>query len=365
MGYSFSGRRFGAGIASLLAVPVLGALAVPASSAVAAVAASQAGPVALAGYTGNGFGTYYSYDSNGGEVTEGFYSNEYALDFIDLAGIGSGGDVQITTLGSPDYCVNEGWANDGSEDEWLYVSCYTPGGALDTTGTVDLDVTIARQLRKPSGVLDYSLVTTNASRTLTGDASYNSAGKANQVRHLGTGRYEVLFPGPASKGVTGTVEVTPYRTGGDCVDAGWTGTKSGQEVYVDCYSGSGSPQNGGFDVAYANKTNLLGAHGLATAAVEFPGTGWVMPLGPHYFSANARVAGLEWNPGDYTVDLAGTGGSIENNGGSVQVEAVSKHDDHCYTSSWDAEPLTELAVFCVNPAGNDVAVPFTLQWLLP
>jgi hypothetical protein len=60
-----------------------------------------------------------------------------------------------------------------------------------------------------------------------------------------------------------------------------------------------------------------------------------MPLEEHYFSGRARVAGLEWSRGDYTVDLAATGGSIARYGGAVQAEAVnSKHDDHYYTGTW-------------------------------
>jgi hypothetical protein len=367
-------KRFPARAMALLAVPALGLLTQTAAPAVAAShrqpvrpATTAAKATALVGYAGNGFGSYYEYDSAGGKVFESYSGGVYEFDFIDLAGIGNAGNVQITTQESTDYCVSEGWVNDGDEDEDVNVSCYTPAGVLDTSGTVDFDVTLARQLRKPAGVLDYSLVTTNDSRNLTGHGNYNSAGKTNRVKHLGTGRYEVFFPGPASRGVTGTVEVTPYRTGGgNCVDAGWTGTAAGQQVDVDCYTASGARQNDGFDVVYADGISILGQKGIATAAVEYPGTGWVMPLEEHYFSGRARVAGLEWSPGDYTVDLAATGGSIASYGGAVQAEAVSsKHDDHCYTGTWEPQSITELEVFCVNTVGNDVAVPFTLQWLLP
>jgi hypothetical protein len=379
-------------IVAMLAIPALAVLAVPSAAAAstpqrgaAAMRDHDARPAAghkpaildaLAGYAWSDNDSFYEYDSTGGSVsttTVSGYPGLYEVDFGGLSGIGDlVGDVQVTPYETSDTCSVVGWGPD-STDELVDVACYTPKGVLDTSTSLLFDVTITEPLKTPSGVYDYAWVNPdNKSASLGGGfGEYNSSHKANKVDHLGAGRYEVIFPGPKSKGQHGTVEVTAYTPGasyasggGNCVDAGWTGTRAGVDVYVDCYSGTGARENHEFDVVYASANNVLGLSGAADANTLFSGRGTTATPVAAYFSSRKAVATSAQSPaGDYGVLLTGSAGLYPDFGGDVQAEAVSTKDYHCSVYEWIAGPVTSADLQCYNAAGHVAATPYTFQWV--
>ena len=329
---------------------------------------------AAAGYLWTGDSTssetYYTYTTSGGAVSvadntpsAGFYQ----ISFNGLQSISDDGDVQVSSYDTNDTCPVVGWGEE-SGTEVIDVACYTPSGTLDSTNTRLFDVTITKPHSKPTGVFDYSWVFADAhSSNLTGLGQYNSSHGTNRVKHLGTGRYQVTFPGPKSSGVHGTAEVTPFGTGGgNCVLAGWTGSKSGEVVNVDCYSATGKRANRKFDVLYASTNNVLGLNRDVDSNALFSGRSGVTNPTEHYYSTpGAQEVAEEYSAGVYELALPGSGGQFEYIGGDVQISAVSGHDDHCDVSEWDQDLIPEIDVECTNGAGHPVNSRYVIQWMVP
>jgi hypothetical protein len=327
---------------------------------------------AAAGYLWTGdssTATYYTYSTSGGTVSVADNTPStgiYQVTFNGLQSINDTGDVQVSSYDTADTCPILGWG-EVSGTEAVDVACYEPNGTLDT-GTNLFDVTITNPHSKPTGVFDYSWVFTDThSSNLTGLGQYNSSHKTNRVKHLGTGRYQVTFPGPKTSGVHGTAEVTPFGAGGgNCVLAGWTGSKAGEVVNVDCYSATGSRQNREFDVLYASTNNVLGLNRDVDANALFSGRSGVTNPTEHYYSTpGAQEAADEYATGFYELALPGSGGQYRFIGGDVQINAVSSHDYHCDVDDWDQEPVPIIDVQCTNRAGHPVDTPYVVQWMVP
>jgi hypothetical protein len=329
-------------------------------------------PSALAGFLWSGSTGYYSYDSSGGAVT---VTSNYPtagstqVSFAGLQGIGdTTGDVQVTPYGTSDTCVVAGWGPDGS-DELIDVTCYTPG-ALATTPP-EFDLAITKPTGKPSGVYDYAWISpdSKSASLKTGYGQYNSSHKGNSVVHLGTGRYEVVFPGPRSSGTHGTVEVTTYlrqsTTSANCVTQSWKGTRTGEDVYVDCYSASGARQNDEFDVVYASTNNVLGLNGAVDANTLFSNrTAAELPVTSYFSNRHAGAAEVQYEVGYDWVFMPGSGGAYAAFGGDVQTEAVSSQDVHCNVLDWDQSSAPSAGLECYNRAGHLVNTPFEMQWVV-
>ncbi|HTZ92457.1 MAG TPA: hypothetical protein VMB74_08690 [Streptosporangiaceae bacterium] len=339
----------------------------PAGRQVPAVGARNA----AAGYywSGGGSGTYYTYNTSGGTVS--VLANTpstgiYQVSFNGLQGINDTGDVQVSSYDTTDTCPVLGWGElSGTED--VDVACYKPNGTLDTSPQ-EFDVAITNPHGKPAGVFDYAWVFADThSANLTGLGQYNSSHKTDRVKHLGTGRYQVTFPGPKSSGVHGTAEVTPFGSGGgNCVLTGWTGTKTGEVVNVDCYSPAGSRENREFDVLYASSNNVLGLNRDVDANALFSGRSGITAPTEHYYSTRGAEAVAEQSyTGFYEVVLPGSGGEYRFLGGDVQVSAVGTHDDHCQVEDWDQDVIPAIDVECTNGAGDPASTHFVLQWMVP
>jgi hypothetical protein len=376
-------------IGVLLAVPALGALAATTSAAATAVSGrprpaaaaimpghARGGPAvtesaikpnAAAGYLWSEGDSYYAYNTAGKPVTitdNDPVAGEYAVFFDGLQGIGVNGDVQVSPYQTDDTCPVVAWGSAPGAEE-VDVACYTPSGTLDTTPQL-FDVTITDP-HSVSGVYDYAWIESdNRSYKLTGSGEYNSSHKVNQVKHLGTGSYEVLFPGPKSSGVHGTVQVTPFDAGGGtCLASGWKGTKGGEEVFVRCYSAGGKAEDQIFTVVYAGANNLLGLNHATDANVLASGNGSISAPAEDYLSARgAKVIVIEYYAGAYEVVLAGSEGNSKL-GGDVQVNAVNSRDYHCYVFNWGQETTPAVNLYCLNIKDQDVATPFTVQWVVP
>jgi len=342
-----------------------GHAAIPRTSAVGAKNAA-------AGYYWSGDGsseTYYNYNTSGGAISvapDTPSAGIYQVSFNGLQSINDDGDVQVSSYDTTDTCPVLGWGELGGTED-VDVACYKPDGTLDTSSEY-FDVTITKPHSKPTGVFDYSWVFADThSSNLTGLGQYNSSHKTNRVKHLGTGRYQVTFPGPKSSGVHGTVDVTPFGSGGgNCDLAGWKGSKSGEVVDVDCYSPTGSRQNREFDVLYASTSNVLGLNRDIDANVLFPAhTGVTSPSEHYYSTSGAQATGDQSPTGFYAVALPGSGGQWPYVGGDPQVNAVSTHDDHCDVEYWDQNPIPVVDVECTNSAGDPVSTGYVLQWMVP
>jgi hypothetical protein len=376
-------------IGVLLAVPALGALAVTAAASAAAasgprpagsvimpdharggptVAEPAIKPNTAAGYLWSEGTSYYAYNSAGKAVTitdDAPVAGEYEVFFDGLQGIGDNGDVQVSSYDTVDTCPVVGWGSVSGAEE-VDVACYTPSGTLDTTPQL-FDVTITDPHTVPSGVYDYAWIEPdNKSFKLTGSGEYNSSHKVNQVKHLGTGSYEIVFPGPRSSGVHGTVEVTPFDAGGGtCLASGWKGTKAGEEVFVHCYSATGKAEDQFFTVVYASANNVLGLNHATDANVLASGKGAISAPTEDYLSARgAKAIVIEYYAGAYEVVLAGSEGNSKL-GGDVQVNAVNSRDYHCYVFDWGQETTPVVNLYCLNLKDQDVATPFTVQWVVP
>jgi hypothetical protein len=368
---------------ALFAVPLAAALMSAAPAALAAGPAQHRvpsggakpslAPSALAGFLWSGDTSYYGYDSSGGliVVTGSDPSAGYTqVSFAGLAGIGdTAGDVQVTPYDNPDTCAVSGWGP-VSTSELIDVACYKPNGTLDTSG-YEFELTITKPTGKPSGVYDYAWISQDSKSASLGGAfgEYNSSHKANRVVHLGTGRYEVVFPGPKSSGTHGTVDVTPYlrlsTTGANCVTTGWKGTRTGEDVYVDCYAPSGARQNDEFDVVYASANNVIGVNGAVDANVTFSGRGGVTTPVPSYYSNRRAYAVAVQTPvGFYSVLLPGSGGKYADFGGNAETEAVSSKDVHCSIEQWNNQLSPNVNVECYGRTGHLLSSPFALQWVV-
>jgi hypothetical protein len=271
----------------------------------------------------------------------------------------------VSSYETTDTCSVLGWGNDAATEE-VDVACYTPSGALDTSEVL-FDVTITDPHSAPSGVYDYSWINPdNHSYKLTGFGEYNSSHKVNQVKHLGTGSYELSYPGPKSSGVHGTVQVTPFDTGGGtCLASGWKGTKAGEDVFVHCYGPTGKAEDRVFTVVYASANNVLGLNHATDANVLASGKGSISAPVEDYLSARrAEAIVIDYFAGDYEVVLAGSEGNSKL-GGDVQVSAVNSRDYHCYVEDWGQETTPAVNLVCLNLKDQYVSTPFTVQWLVP
>ncbi len=375
-------------IGVLLAVPALGALAVTTSAAAASgprptvsrlmpshalgarttSVAPAIAPNTSAGYLWSEGDSYYAYNTSGKAVTIAAndpVTGDYLVSFDGLESIGFNGDVQVSSYDTADTCTVLEWTSTSTAEE-VYVACYTPSGTLDTTSQL-FDVTITDPHSVPSGAFDYSWIDPdNKSYKLTGFGEYNSSHKVNQVKHLGTGSYELIYPGPKSSGVHGTVQVTPFDTGGGtCLASSWKGTKTGEEVFVHCYSPTGTAEDRIFTVVYASANNILGLNHATDANVLASGKGGISAPTEDYLSARgAKAIVIQYYAGYYEVVLTNSEGN-SNLGGDVQVSAVNSRDYHCLVEYWGQETTPAINLYCENLKGQDVSTPFTLQWVVP
>jgi hypothetical protein len=347
------------GPAKIMPGHALGAPAVDARTAVK--------PNAAAGYLWSEGDTYYAYNSSGKAVTvtpNDPAAGYYAVFFDGLQSIGFNGDVQVSSYDTADTCTVAGWGNVSATEE-VNVACYTPSGALDT-GTQFFDLTITDPHSTPKGVYDYAWINPdNKSYKLTGFGEYNSSHKTNQIKHLATGSYELIFPGPKSSGVHGTVQVTPFgAAGGACLASGWKGSKSGEDVFVHCYSAAGKAENREFTVVYASTNNVMGLNGSTDANILATGKGAIAAPSVEYLSPrHAKALVIQLYTGQYEVVLVGSEGTSKN-GGDVQVNALNSRDYHCYVEDWSQETNPAIYVTCGNGKGLLARTPFTVQWVV-
>jgi len=311
-------------------------------------------------------GGYYSFNSltgsTGVSVVAVFPPGRgYFVNFASLGAV-AGGTVDVTQYGAPGTCSPALWTTNNTD--WsVFVRCYSLAGARQAAL---FDLAYAEPTAKPGGVLDFDLVSASGSLREYRPYQYDSSHKANTVKHLGTGRYRISMPGPPTRGITGTVKVTPaFLASGDCEIAGWHGTPAGQVIDVDCFSVTGARQNTPFTVTYVRHDNLLGLSNL-TSAYAFANrptdAATYRPAAQYSSHDGAFVSVTRLSRGTYVVSFHGSAGPVSTNGGDVQLSAVGSSDHHCYVLRWTTNPSAY--VNCQDNSGSPADTAFTIQWVV-
>jgi hypothetical protein len=343
----------------LLLVSCAATLGAPAASAAPGSRVPAFGGV-VAGYTWSFNSSRYNFDGQAGAISVHKSSRGvYEVTFGNL-GVMSGGMVQVTPYNFTGTCSVDGWGPNGP-DLGVGVRCYSPAGS---PANAQFDLLVTQPASAPPGTFDYAWDSIPASSgTLSNGYEYNSAEMSNTVQHLGTGRYQVTFGGPASSGTHGTVKVSAYGLGaGDCSASGWHGTSVGQVVNVNCYKASGAPVNRDFNVTYAGRTNLMGLAGMPTANALIGSTGRVMTQFDSEGGANVTVSHV--GTGLYRVQLNKT--TEHFGGGDVQVSPITGSKARCVVVGWSggSNVKTIVTVHCFNGPGSPVNSAFAIQFVV-
>lgn len=310
--------------------------------------------------------SYYAFDTTGGVVTvntvAGPPRGTYLAQFPGLGAM-TRPTLDVTPYQTQETCgvAAAGAAKGGG---WsVEVRCYSLSG---TPQDGLFDLMLGQPSARPNGVLGFGIVDT-ASRSGRLTSAYSSSHQVSRFKRVGAGHYLVTMPGPATKGVTGTVKVTLFgSSGGDCEIGGWHGTATGQLVDVRCFAPSGAPRNSMFSVTYVRRNNLFGLNGAtdAYAYASLPQAGRYQPATQFGSHRHAAVTIVRYGVGQYQVRLHGSGGPFGTNGGDVQISTVGSTDNHCRVLSWSGGANPVAYVSCVSNAGVQADSRFTIQWIV-
>jgi hypothetical protein len=232
----------------------------------------------------------------------------------------------------------------------------------------EFDLVVTRPVPPVHGTFDYSVVT-KLSGVLT-RYQYNSAGRANRVEHLGTGRIQVVLGGRKAAGRPdrpGIVKVSSLQpANGNCQLMGWHGSAQGVTVDVDCYDFPHTPADRHFVVTYATANSLMGIYHQVVATAFAAGPAPVYPPpGQYDRQPDAKVTIVHYETGSYEVLPAGSAGDPAKFGGDVQVSAVSKTGQFCVVNGWSQQLTPSVGVSCYDRNGKLADVPFTAAWVVP
>lgn len=194
-------------------------------------------------------------------------------------------------------------------------------------------------------------------------ASFNSAGGTNTVTILGTGLFQVTFPG-LGNGLNSNVQVNAYNTNGHphiCTSQGWGSSNSVDVIaYVGCFDFSGNPYSADFSIFYQARHAAPGGWlgflwaDQPTAASYTPNTNW------NYNNRGTLNTVTRSGTGVYTATFPNLRG-----GGNPQVTAYSSGGAaaHCEISSWTARgATTEVGVLCFDGHGNPADEYYSLSY---
>jgi hypothetical protein len=350
--------RIGARIAPFaVAALVVAGIAPATASAHSASAPARPSVVGdLAGYLWSPLDADYDFNGAVGAITSTTVSTgDWNVTLDDLSAM-TGGMVHVTPYDAKGTCAVGSWKPTGP-NLTVNVRCYSLSGH---PANMLFDLIVTQPTTPPAGVFDYAFVYRDKNTgSLTGRYQYSTAHKVSLVKHLGTGRYQLIFPGSAPAGTKGVVKVSAYgAAAGDCQTSGWTGGPSRLVVDVDCYTAAGKPANREFNVTYVSRTNLMGP-GFATVNAYISAAGHVQAQVDSI--PKAHVAVVHTKTGLYTVNLDGTPES----GGDVQISPVTSHDDQCVVDIWEQETSsTAVTVSCFDNKGHPVNSGFTLEFVV-
>ncbi|QOC91495.1 hypothetical protein [Micromonospora craniellae] len=241
-------------------------------------------------------------------------------------------------------------------DQAVEVQCYRPGGGPDNARFV-VDYSTSSGLLPPgSHAFGYVRGTPPGGMT----ASFNSAGAANTVAHLGTGIYEVRLNGLSTTALSGNLQATaehpnlPRR----CKIARWGVSGGAVLAYVFCFDPTGAHADSWFNLTYHRERPIFGAvPPKHFAYVWSPGLG-----GPTDFNSAGGVNSIMVSGvGQYLVTLPLVGYRMT----TVQVTAFGPTPDYCNLQTpWILSGATAIIrnVICFNNAGAQTANQFLLTY---
>jgi hypothetical protein len=238
-----------------------------------------------------------------------------------------GGVVHVTAvhdaLADPPgrWCQVDAWGPVGA-DELVRVSCYAPGGVLDSRP--GFSVMFTRSSGPLVGGGRYGYIDSSAAGVIL--SQYNSAGAANSVIHAGTGFYTVSFPGMGTPGPQdGGLQVTAVNpaTGARCKVGGWGSGPNGPFARIVCHNGAGALFDTRFTVSFQYRQSL---YGPAFPPGRFGYLWNAPPLGPASTNFNSTgVPNMLVGAGPWTARFPNLATNLAN----TQVTAFSVSSNFC------------------------------------
>ena len=200
-----------------------------------------------------------------------------------------------------------------------------------------------------------------AASIYTPDRKYqaNSTGAKNRVTHFGIGSYRVKFTGLVAGSNAGTVDVTTNSFAGFCKVVDWTPTATDTIVDVQCFSGSGAPNDAAFNVAYANPGTRQPSN-MAYVLADQPTTAEYTPPSQYQFNSKGGTNTVSRvSTGVYSVSLPKVG----LDSGTVKVTGYTTDATNCQVGGWGGSPTLTVTVQCYDTAGNPADGAFTMTWV--
>lgn len=176
------------------------------------------------------------------------------------------------------------------------------------------------------------------------------------VDQVGLGAYEVHFP--MIGGAGGIAHTTAVNGNGDwCQLNNWQQSGAEEDVYVNCYTANGVPDNSMFTVVYTTSSGVLpaGAPGYGYIYSDIPGT-----LLATYNSSGAANSVSKAGVGVWKVWLPNLGQATP--AGNLQVTAVDTAvGAHCKVTNWSPAATGQNLVVSCYKVGNS---PYDTRWTL-
>jgi hypothetical protein len=197
-------------------------------------------------------------------------------------------------------------------------------------------------------------------------SSFNSAGGANTVTILGTGRFQVVLHG-LGNALNSNVQVNAYNTNGHphvCTSQGWT-SSNGVDVtaYVGCYDFAGNPYSADFSLFYQSRSAATGGWAGFVWADQPTAASYTPNSNYNYNNRGGVNTVTRQSAGVYTVTFPSLRA-----GGNPQVTAYSGFNGgpsaHCELSGWTTgqSTTTTVGVLCFNAAGAAADEYFDLSY---
>ncbi|MEM1008640.1 MAG: hypothetical protein AAGJ35_06505, partial [Myxococcota bacterium] len=207
---------------------------------------------------------------------------------------------------------------------------------------------------------------TDQTHTPSGLLSYNSTGKTNTVKFLGTGRYEVIVRGQSLPG--GHVQITSYGNPAHyCKVQSWTRKNNNTHVFVRCFRTTGALTNSLFSLLYSKRSPSGGNVGGYVWANNLTSSSYTPPISFQYNSLYPAVAttqntaGKNNSTGSYWVKYP----KIKGKPSTALVTAYGANSDYCKIRSWSALSTdAKVNVQCFNRLGNPVNARFNQLLML-
>jgi hypothetical protein len=163
----------------------------------------------------------------------------------------------------------------------------------------------------------------------TSSRAYNSTGGTVTAANLTTGEYRVDFAG-LSHITGGNAEVTSFSGGATCSVYEWLPNPPYLQVWVTCYTFSGTPVNANFSVIVTQPRTR--PHGVLDYDwIQFPARSYTLRGAYQYNSSGGRNTIRHYGAGRYIVTMPGPPPSGT---GTVKVSAYNAAAGDCQLDKW-------------------------------